>query len=105
MFGFVAGFIRWQTRVNGYALGLSDRYPPFTLEAPPTKEPEPALPSAPLPPAQWYADPSGRHTHRYWDGTRWTPNVADDGRTASDPLDGPGSGPPGLSAQASEGTP
>src|SRR5665647_2341609 len=94
MFGFVAGFVRWQTRVNGYALGRSDRYPPFTLEAP-IKAPEPPLPSAPLPPAQWYADPSGRHTHRYWDGTQWTPNVADDGRTASDPLDGHGSGPPG----------
>jgi hypothetical protein len=94
MFGFVAGFVRWQTRVTGYALGLSDRYPPFTLEAP-TTGPEPALPSAALPPAQWYADPSGRHAHRYWDGSQWTPNVADDGRTASDPIDGPGSGPPG----------
>ena len=94
MFGFVAGFVRWQTRVNGYALGLTDRYPPFTLEAP-TKRPEPPLPSAPLPPAQWYADPTGRHAHRYWDGTQWTPHVADDGRTASDPIDGPSSGPPG----------
>ena len=89
MFDYVAGFVRWQTRVNGYALGLSDRYPPFSLEAPATG-PEPSLPSA-----QWYADPTGRHTHRYWDGTQWTPNVADDGKTASDPLDGPGSGPPG----------
>jgi len=94
MFGVVAGVIRWQTRVNGYALGLTDRYPPFSLEAP-TRGPEPALPSAPLPPAQWYADPTGRHAHRYWDGAQWTPHVADDGRTASDPLDGPGSGPPG----------
>ncbi len=94
MFDFVAGFVRWQTRVNGYALGLSDRYPPFAFEGS-VKAPEPPLPSAPLPPAQWYADPTGRHTHRYWDGTQWTPNVADDGRTASDPIDGPGSGPPG----------
>ena len=94
MFDFVAGFVRWQTRVNGYALGLTDRYPPFSLEAPATG-PAPALPSAPLPPAQWYADPTGRHAHRYWDGTQWTPNVADDGRTAVDPIDGPGSGPPG----------
>src|SRR5450756_176024 len=78
MFGFVAGFVRWQTRVNGYALGLTDRYPPFSLEAP-TKRPEPPLPSAPLPPAQWYADPTGRHAHRYWDGSRWTSQVADDG--------------------------
>jgi hypothetical protein len=95
MFGFVAGYVRWQTRVSASALGLSDRYPPFTLEAPPTRESGPPLPSAPLPPAQWYADPSGRHTHRYWDGAQWTPQVADDGRTASDPIDGPGSGSPG----------
>jgi len=94
MFGFVAGFVRWQTRVSGYALGLTDRYPPFSLEAP-AEGPEPPLPSAALPPAQWYADPTGRHTHRYWDGSQWTPNVADDGRTAGDPIDGPGSGPPG----------
>jgi hypothetical protein len=94
MFGFVAGFVRWQTRVNGYALGLTDRYPPFSLEAP-TKGPEPPLPSAPLPPAQWYADPTGRHAHRYWDGSRWTSQVADLPSSASDPIDGPGSGPPG----------
>ena len=24
-------------------------------------------------PAQWAADPSGRHRFRYWDGARWTP--------------------------------
>lgn len=90
MFDFVAGFVRWQTRVSGYALGLSDRYPPFTLEAPPIRAPEP-----PLPPAQWYADPTGRHTHRYWDGAQWTPQVADNGTTSVDAIDGPGSAPPG----------
>jgi hypothetical protein len=114
MFDFVAGVLRWQTRVSGYALGLTDCYPPFSLEAPsgrptpplPSTPPSPApLPSAPLPsappsptplpPAQWYADPTGRHTHRYWDGAQWTAQVADDGRTAIDPLDGPGSAPAG----------
>jgi hypothetical protein len=94
MFDFVAGFVRWETRVNGYALGLSDRYPPFTFE-PSMKATEPPLPPAPLPPAQWYGDPTGRHTHRYWDGAQWTPQVADNGRTSEDPLDVPGSGPPG----------
>lgn len=29
---FVAGFIRWQVRVNSYALGLTDAYPPFRLK-------------------------------------------------------------------------
>jgi len=121
MFDFVAGFVRWQTRVSAYTLGLSDRYPPFSFE-PSLTAPEPPYPSGPppltayqsgpappapqssgpapvapqsvqLPPPQWYADPSGRHLHRYWDGARWTSHVADDGRTGEDP-DVPGSGPP-----------
>jgi len=37
-------------------------------------------------PAAWYADPSGRHQFRYWDGADWTPSVADDGRTSVDAL-------------------
>ena len=48
-------------------------------------EPAPAAPGRSA--AAWYADPSGRHQHRYWDGTRWTPHVADDGETSVDPLD------------------
>lgn len=36
--------------------------------------------------AAWYADPSGRHQYRYWDGTTWTPSVADDGQVSVDPL-------------------
>jgi hypothetical protein len=87
MFGFVAGFIRWQVRGSGYALGLTDRYPPFTLE-PPSGAGAP-----PLPPAQWYADPSRRHAQRYWDGSRWTSHVADEGRTGEDAADGLGMGP------------
>ena len=84
MFGFVAGFVRWQTRVSGYALGLTDRYPPFTLEPPS------GATAQPLPPAQWYADPSGRHAQRYWDGTQWTAHVADDGQTGEDAPEGLG---------------
>jgi hypothetical protein len=29
---FLAGFLRWQTRVFGYAILLTDSYPPFTME-------------------------------------------------------------------------
>src|SRR6516162_6745584 len=29
---YLAGFVRWQTRVFGYAILLTDTYPPFTLE-------------------------------------------------------------------------
>jgi len=35
-------------------------------------------------PADWYPDPSGRHEHRYWDGTRWTEHVSSHGRQSVD---------------------
>jgi hypothetical protein len=93
MFDLVAGILRWQTRVNGYAFGLSDRYPPFSLEASAAAAEAqlPPAPAAQLPPAQWYPDPLGRHVYRYWDGTQWTPHVADAGGTGYDPLDDWGS--------------
>jgi hypothetical protein len=56
MYDFTAGYIRWLTRVSGYTLGLSDRYPPFTFEpsiiGPPLAGgvPWPSAPP-PLPPA------------------------------------------------------
>jgi hypothetical protein len=31
MHGFVVGVIRWTMRINSYFLGLTDRYPPFSL--------------------------------------------------------------------------
>jgi hypothetical protein len=37
-------------------------------------------------PADWHADPTGRHQLRYWDGSAWTAHVADDGVTSSDPV-------------------
>jgi|GEM_PF-2413539 len=45
-------------------------------------------------PAQWYADPTGRHQHRYWDGTQWTDQVADNQVTSTDPPLMPGAGAP-----------
>jgi len=42
--------------------------------------------TAPLTPAGWYDDPEERHQSRYWDGTRWTENCADDGVTVVDPV-------------------
>jgi hypothetical protein len=35
-------------------------------------------------PAGWQADPTGRHEHRYWDGSQWTDNVADGGVANTD---------------------
>lgn len=37
-------------------------------------------------PAGWHADPTGRHEHRYWDGSGWTDHVADAGVAATDRL-------------------
>jgi len=37
----------------------------------------------------WLPDPTGRHEHRFWDGTRWTDDVADRGVASVDPLNAP----------------
>lgn len=39
-------------------------------------------------PADWYADPFGRHEYRYFDGTNWTEHVSSHGRTQIDPPSG-----------------
>jgi hypothetical protein len=49
MWEIEAGYVRWYTRVNAYALGLVDRYPPFSM-SPSVGGGQGALPSAPPPP-------------------------------------------------------
>ena len=39
--------------------------------------------------AGWHPDPTGRHQHRYFDGTQWTHHVADNGRGSTDPVNAP----------------
>jgi hypothetical protein len=39
-------------------------------------------------PAGWYADPTGRHGQRWWDGRSWTEHVADGQAVATDPAPG-----------------
>jgi DNA polymerase-3 subunit epsilon len=42
---------------------------------------------APVAPAGWYGDPTGRFTYRYWTGQTWTPHASPgDGSTITDPL-------------------
>src|SRR5690348_14957724 len=41
----------------------------------------------PPPPAGWYADPSGKHEKRYYDGRQWTEHVYSYGRQS---IDAPG---------------
>jgi hypothetical protein len=45
----------------------------------------PAPPPPPTSPAGWYADPSGKHQYRYFDGHDWTEHVANNGVTSIDP--------------------
>lgn len=32
LFNFVSGYLRWSTRVSGYILLLTDKYPPFSMK-------------------------------------------------------------------------
>lgn len=34
----------------------------------------------------WYADPTGRHELRYWDGRHWWDSVSDSGSRSEDPI-------------------
>jgi hypothetical protein len=50
-----------------------------------TSLPAPAAASRPAAvPAGWKADPTGRHQFRYWAGSAWTENVADNGEQSRD---------------------
>lgn len=50
--------------------------------------------------ADWYADPTREGRLRYWDGTRWTEHVSEDGGTAVDPIAGLPPAPPGQAWDA-----
>ena len=76
MWEIVAGYVRWYTRVNAYALGLVDGYPPFSMTpsvgegrsaqvSPPPpmtaswpQAPETPTPQGPQPPATPPAEPA-----------------------------------------------
>jgi hypothetical protein len=63
----------------------------------------------------WYADPTGRHTYRYWGGSRWSNQVSDGGTAGVDPIDvdeataaippAPGTQAPGLQPTPTAGGP
>lgn len=59
LYEVMEGYMRWTTRVNAYALGLIDRYPPFTLSPSLTAQAPPAAPSWPAAPTpgEWPAAP------------------------------------------------
>lgn len=49
----------------------------------------------------WHPDPEGRNEYRYHDGTRWTPDVANEGKQTRDPI----SAPPGSAPAAHASSP
>jgi hypothetical protein len=59
----------------------TDRVP--VVHQPPVPAPTPAAHAVSVVP-QWAPDPYGRHQIRYWDGTRWTESVQDNGVAATD---------------------
>ena len=58
---------------------------PSTYPSFPAAPPPPPAPATSGPPA-WHPDPTGRHEHRYWDGSQWTEHVSDRGAAAMDPV-------------------
>jgi hypothetical protein len=54
--------------------------PSSSIAHPDTAGAEPATP-----PPMWAADPYHRHQYRYWDGSKWTDYVADNGQESRDP--------------------
>jgi Protein of unknown function (DUF2510) len=60
------------------------RAAPATAPAPAPPPPAAAPAAGPGAPG-WAADPYGRHQWRYWDGNRWTDQVADGSTQSTDP--------------------
>lgn len=56
-----------------------------------------------LPSGGWHTDPSGRHQFRWWDGTRWSDQVADNGVASLDALPAPGATSAAAQAVAETG--
>jgi Protein of unknown function (DUF2510) len=63
---------------------LPERVRPTPAPAPAPPPPVASPAAAPGAPG-WAADPYGRHQWRYWDGNRWTDQVADGSTQSTDP--------------------
>ncbi|WP_206673679.1 DUF2510 domain-containing protein [Pseudactinotalea terrae] len=79
--GLVADLDRQRARIADGAARAKAKPAPAQVTTSPPRTPPP-----PQTPPQWSADPMGRHQHRYWDGSRWTEHVSDNGVTAIDPF-------------------
>jgi len=80
--GAVAGAVALLAFGSQNVLPVRARPAPAPAPAPPPPVAAPAAaPGAP----GWAADPYGRHQWRYWDGNRWTDQVADGSTQSTDP--------------------
>jgi hypothetical protein len=70
------------TRTATAPVGTVRTYRPQQRTSLPISAPAVSRPTAV--PAGWKADPTGRHQFRYWAGSTWTENVADDGEQSRD---------------------
>jgi hypothetical protein len=66
-------------------------FPAFVNPAASPQAPNPAAGSPIMPPpagipASWLVDPTGRHQYRYFDGSKWTEHVSDNGQASVDPV-------------------
>jgi hypothetical protein len=112
MHKFVSQWLGWAARIAAYSNGLTDRYPPFTLEtveAGPTAAAPLAPPPAPLPPAPLPPEPT---SGSQWADDRFPSQGGGEDRTTELPPVPPAGGegqppaaPGGESGEAPPGPP
>src|SRR5438270_470786 len=83
------GVATWRTPLETAALIAvrSQAVVPAPARPAPAPAPPPPVASPAAAPGApgWAADPYGRHQWRYWDGNRWTEQVADGSTQSTDP--------------------
>jgi|SRR5438477_5461570 len=81
---FVGGLLRWKMRDDWARRKYGGTK--IVFDDPDGGADSGSVPPPPFPPAGWFADASSRHQLRYWDGSRWTEHVADNGKSNVDPV-------------------
>ena len=66
--------------------GLSSGGINLTGSGPAGAAPAAGAGAAAAPAGGWHPDPTGRHQQRWWDGSAWTDQVADNGAVSTDPV-------------------
>ena len=84
MLAFAGGLLKWKMRDDWARRKYGGTK--IVFDDPDGGADSGAAPPPPQPPAGWFADTSSRHQLRYWDGSRWTERVADNGKSNVDPV-------------------